>query len=119
MSEPEQGPNKRRTERKPIELQVEYKRLNTFFSDYTKNISKGGTFIKTKNPLDVGTVFVFRLLVPSLGTPFELRGVVKWTQETGNEPGMGIEFVFESEESRRALQETVEKLMSESIGQRG
>jgi len=37
--------DKRQTERVPIELKVEYKRLNTFFSDYTKNISKGGTFI--------------------------------------------------------------------------
>src|SRR5690348_1888069 len=32
--------------RVPIELKVEYKKLNSFFADYTKNISKGGTFIK-------------------------------------------------------------------------
>ena len=30
-----------------ITLRVDYKRLNTFFADYTKNISKGGTFIRT------------------------------------------------------------------------
>ena len=46
---------RRREARAPIELKVEYKRLNTFFYDYTKNISKGGTFIKTEKPLDVGT----------------------------------------------------------------
>ena len=40
--------------RSPIELKVEYKRLNTFFADYTKNISRGGTFIKTARPLPVG-----------------------------------------------------------------
>ena len=57
--------DKRQTDRVPIELKVEYKRLNTFFSDYTKNISKGGTFIKTKRPLDIGTEFVFQLHVPA------------------------------------------------------
>ncbi|HKO52206.1 MAG TPA: PilZ domain-containing protein, partial [Polyangiaceae bacterium] len=45
--------------RAPIELKVEYKRLNTFFADYTKNISRGGTFIATDKPLPVGTDFVF------------------------------------------------------------
>jgi hypothetical protein len=49
--------DRRREQRAPIELKVEYKRLNTFFYDYTKNISKGGTFIKTDKPLDIGTVF--------------------------------------------------------------
>ncbi len=48
----------------PIELRVEYKKLNTFFADYTKNICKGGTFIRTKKPLDVGTIFLFQLCGP-------------------------------------------------------
>ena len=39
----------------PIELQLDYQRLNTFFADYLKNISRGGTFINTKKPLPVGT----------------------------------------------------------------
>ena len=46
--------------RTPIELKVEYKKMNTFFADYTKNISKGGTFIKTDRPLPVGTEFLFK-----------------------------------------------------------
>jgi type IV pilus assembly protein PilZ len=41
--------------RAPIELKVEYKRINSFFADYTRNISKGGTFIKTTKPLAIGT----------------------------------------------------------------
>ncbi|MEZ4272259.1 MAG: hypothetical protein R3C68_12780 [Myxococcota bacterium] len=32
--------DKRESPRAPIELKVEYKRMNTFFADYTKNISK-------------------------------------------------------------------------------
>ena len=58
--------DRRREARAPIELKVEYKRLNTFFYDYTKNISKGGTFIKTEKPLDIGTIFLFKLMLPTI-----------------------------------------------------
>ena len=63
---------RRREQRAPIELKVEYKRLNTFFYDYTKNISKGGTFIKTDKPLDIGTVFLFKLQLPAQAAPLAL-----------------------------------------------
>ena len=43
--------DRRESARVPIELKVEYKKLNTFFADYTKNICKGGTFIRT--PLEL------------------------------------------------------------------
>ena len=62
---------------RPIELKVEYKRLNTFFADYTKNISRGGTFIKTSKPLPVGTEFLFKLFVPGRGEPLTIHGEVQ------------------------------------------
>ena len=49
------GSDRRLEQRAPIELKVEYKKLNTFFADYTRNICKGGTFIKTARPLPVGS----------------------------------------------------------------
>src|ERR1041385_6980995 len=61
--------DRRSNGRHPIELKVEYKRLNTFFADYTKNISKGGTFIGTDKPLDIGTELVFALSIPPLREP--------------------------------------------------
>jgi type IV pilus assembly protein PilZ len=57
----ERWDEKRELDRAAITLRVDYKRINTFFADYTKNISKGGTFIRTTKPLDVGTDFVFVL----------------------------------------------------------
>jgi uncharacterized protein (TIGR02266 family) len=75
--------DRRRETRAPIELKVEYKRLNTFFYDYTKNISKGGTFIKTEKPLDVGTIFLFKLMLPSQSAPLALRGEVRWVVKDG------------------------------------
>ncbi len=110
----------------PIELKVEYKKLNTFFADYTKNISKGGTFIRTRKPLDVGTEFLFRLSVPSLVEPLSVRGQVMWVVregepppagiEPGHDPGMGIRFIYDDDEQRRTIEGIVERLMISSLG---
>lgn len=104
--------------RAPIELKVEYKKLNTFFADYTRNISKGGTFIKTRKPLDEGTEFVFKLVVPKLPEPLAIRGAVKWVvRDDGKESGMGIRFIYASDEERRRVESVVERLMIDSLGQ--
>ncbi len=116
---------KRRFPRTPIELKVEYRRLNTFFADYTKNISRGGTFIKTLKPLKVDTMFIFKLFVPTLDVPILLKGKVKWIvnpgEETpGEQPGMGIKFSYEGKEGilkKQEIESTVEKLMIDSLGQ--
>lgn len=105
----------------PIALKVEYKRLNSFFADYTKNISRGGTFIRTNNPLAIGTEFMFHLQVPSLEAPLALKGKVQWIvpeeeATEDQEPGMGIGFVYESEADRDRIANTVETLMIDSLG---
>lgn len=132
MAEPS-GSERRVHPRRHIELKVEYKRLNAFFSDYTKNISKGGTFIRTTKPLSVGTEFVFKLFVPKLEEPLRIRGEVKWvvTEEdcarakdqegaeadSSLDPGMGIRFVYRDHEERREIERIVERLMIDSLGQ--
>jgi len=107
--------------RHPIELKVEYKRLNSFFADYTRNISRGGTFIRTAKPLDIGTVFMFKLVVPKLAEPLALRGKVQWTvsqaDATEDQPsGMGIGFVYKTEAERGKIESLVEGLMVDSLG---
>jgi len=106
----------------PIELKVEYKRLNTFFADYTRNISRGGTFIGTERPLPVGTEFVFALGVPSMDKPLKLRGKVIWTTSTAdatkaNPAGMGIEFQYKDEDERIGKEAAVEELLTRELGE--
>jgi type IV pilus assembly protein PilZ len=116
------APENRQATRAPIKLRVDYERMNSFFADYTKNISKGGTFIKTVRPLPIGTAFVFSLSVPALSEPVQLTGEVTWVltpevaQKKGEDPGMGIRFVFEVEGSRKQFESLVERLMEESLG---
>jgi type IV pilus assembly protein PilZ len=108
--------------RAAIELNVEYKRLNTFFADYTRNISKGGTFIRTDRPLDRETEFVFALTIRGLSEPLRLRGRVKWIVSTDDATpdspaGMGIEFQYADDAERLATEAIVEKLMATELGE--
>ena len=121
MSGDDQDDDRRRVQRTPIELKVEYKRLNTFFADYTKNISRGGSFIATEKPLPVGTEFVFALGVPGFSAPLRLRGKVIWTTDAedatkANPAGMGIEFQY-SEGERAEKEAAVERLLSAQLGE--
>src|SRR5580765_3762259 len=119
--EDESWSDRRAAQRAAISLRVDYKRLNTFFADYTKNISKGGTFIRTTKPLDIGTEFVFVLTVPepkleNAPVRLELTGEVKWviseSEATDTKPaGMGIQFVFKDESERRRVETFVADLM--------
>jgi type IV pilus assembly protein PilZ len=118
-----EGRERRQHIRAPIELKVEYKKLNTFFADYTRNISKGGTFIKTDRPLPVGTEFLFRLVIPKLVQPVEIKGEVIWTNEPGHlthpevpESGMGIRVIYRDTHHREDFEQMVEKMLRESLG---
>jgi len=127
--EEEDGGERRGEDRAPITLRVDYKRLNTFFADYTKNISKGGTFIRTTKPLATGTEFMFVLSLPG-PTPeaketvvLELRGIVKWVvpeAEANDEKpaGMGIQFVFADDAQRQAVESVVSGMMHAALGPR-
>ncbi|HTL32250.1 MAG TPA: TIGR02266 family protein [Kofleriaceae bacterium] len=116
---------RRTTTRRPIELKVEYKRLNTFFADYTKNISRGGTFIKTGRPLPVGTEFLFKLFVPGRAEPLTIHGevqrIVTDTDVDGDgtpDQGMAIRFVYREGDPQAEIARVVEGLMTESLGAR-
>jgi len=107
--------------RRPIELKVEYKRLNTFFADYTKNISRGGTFIKTSRPLPVGTEFLFKLFVPGRLRPLTIHGEVQRIVSDVNgtdERGMAIRFVYREGDPQDEIARTVEGMMTNSLGPR-
>jgi type IV pilus assembly protein PilZ len=122
----ENGDDRRNEDRAPITLRVEYKRINTFFADYTKNISKGGTFIRTTRPLAIGTEFMFVLSVNAATSEeralqLDLKGVVKWivaeADATADLPaGMGIQFVFADDAEREAVQSVVAAMMNEALG---
>lgn len=69
-------------------------------------------------PAQLGTEFVFTLTIRTVAEPLKLRGRVKWVvsveEATADQPaGMGIEFLYASEEERHSTEAIVEKLMGQ------
>lgn len=105
--------NRRKGERIPVEVKVDYRTVGSFITDYTKNISRGGLFIRTSLPLDVGERVRLRITVPDGDVPFALDGVVKWVSTIRDRekhpPGMGIEFVDFDDGVREQLERLVSR----------
>ncbi len=107
--------HKRVRPRVPIEIRVEYKRVNAFISDFTRDISGTGLFIRTEHPLEIGTECLFTLQVPGLQA-ITLRGVVRRAVAEGEELGMGVELLFDDDAEKQALTDVVDSLMVEHLG---
>ena len=96
--------------------------MNSFFADYTKNISKGGTFIKTPRPLEIGARCQFTFTLPALSDPLVLEGEVtrivkpEDAQQRNEDPGMGVRFVFRDAAAQKEFADLVEKMMADSLG---
>lgn len=101
----------RRSPRIPADVKVDYRTVGSFITDYTRNISKGGLFVQTSLPLEVGERVRLRLTLPGGDAPFGLDGVVKWVSTLRDKdkhaPGMGIEFVDFDEHTKQRLEALV------------
>ena len=122
MGLPNEG-ERRLESRESIELVVRYQRMNTFFADYAKNISRGGTFVATLEPLPPDTEFVFSIGVPELSDPLSLRAKVMWTTvpEAASKvhpAGMGIQFQYQDADERRRTEGVIERLLVNQLGPR-
>jgi uncharacterized protein (TIGR02266 family) len=94
------GEDKRRHPREPIALVVEYEGADDLAGDYTANLSRGGTFVRTTREFAAGDDIDLCLSFPGLLDPIPLRGVVRWTRDDEDECGVGIEFVGRDEVDR-------------------
>jgi uncharacterized protein (TIGR02266 family) len=100
---------KRRQLRTGVTLLVEYEGADELLSDYTDNLSSGGTFIATARELEVGSPVRLALSFPGLLEPVAVDGVVRHVRE-GEESGVGIE--FDEGEGRQKLAEVIERIRS-------
>ncbi|MFH0903134.1 MAG: TIGR02266 family protein [Pseudomonadota bacterium] len=103
--------DRRREARVPLTLRVEYNTANQFLTDYTENVSRGGTFVLTDRCLPVGTPLEASLSFPGLIKPFTLCGTVKWVR-TGpdGERGVGVQFDSLSPEVASNLDTLVQRI---------
>ena len=114
--------DRRQSPRESVELVVRYQRMNAFFADYVKNISRGGTFVATEEPLPIDTEFTFSLAVPELGEPLSLRAKVMWTTPPAvatkvHPAGMGIRFQFRDAAEQARTEDLIERLLASHLGE--
>jgi uncharacterized protein (TIGR02266 family) len=86
---------KRKFERIAKKLKSEVLSDQGFTFSKIVDISKGGLFISTPEPLREGSHINLSLQIPS-GEAIELKGIVKWIRQDeipGERAGMGIEFI--------------------------
>lgn len=86
--------SERRAPRLPISLKVAYRTTGAFLVAYSVNLSKGGIFVETDTPLEVGEHVQLAFEVPGAGA-LSVEGVVAWVRqqsEDGLPGGMGIQF---------------------------
>ena len=73
-----------------------YEDHDGFVKAYSGNISQGGLFIKTKNPLATGEEFMLKLKLPGISDPLKIECKVIWTRKREEDikrpPGMGVKF---------------------------
>ena len=115
MSEDDKGTQPvRKSERLQHELLVAYKTVDGFITDWAVNISKGGVFINTRNPLAVGSLVRLIVSLPDAAFPFDLTGrVIRVHPADPNSdqvPGMGVEFVDIDEDKKARLANFVDRL---------
>ena len=93
--------------RVPIRILVEYEDLDDFLSDYSSNVSLGGMFVSTDEPLDIGTRFRLRFRIPERPKAVETYGEVRWVNAPGDplNSGMGIAFDELTPMDKRAVEE--------------
>jgi type IV pilus assembly protein PilZ len=91
---------------------VDCESRDTFLYANITNISEFGIFVRTQEPLEVGTRLILRFNPPGSDEPFVLQGQVQWVNAVrmladNPNPGMGIRFVELTSDARDRLIDTV------------
>jgi uncharacterized protein (TIGR02266 family) len=77
-------------------LALSYQDHTGFVKAYTGNISQGGLFIKTKQPLETGEDFLLKLTLPGISNALNIKCKVMWARKSQLDikrpAGMGVKF---------------------------
>lgn len=104
--------NRRSSERVDVHWSVDCETEDTFLYAAITNISEMGIFVRTTEPLAVGTTVILRFAPPHESEPFVLGGTVQWVnalrpRESNPNPGMGIRFATLTPADRERIVDTI------------
>jgi molecular chaperone DnaK len=111
-----EGPHDKRSgQRTPVGLLLKLScgTVDEFVEKFASNISRGGIFIRTRDPKPVGTVLTFELRLHGGEAVVKGHGVVRWVQAESPgahppaAPGMGVQFLDLDARSRDVVERIV------------
>ena len=112
----------RKDKRAPVSLKVRFKSatVDEFIEHYCKDVSRGGIFIKSSQPMPVGTLLKFQFQLKDESQLIKGVGRVVWTRNEDRAgpdrpAGMGIKFIKMDNESRVM----VDRIIAASEGSTG
>ena len=96
------------------QINQEFETIDEFISEYVTNISQGGVFIRSKNPLPVGTkvTLKFSVILDDFET-VEGEGEVVRVDNTPGNTGMGVAFTRLTAESKELIDAIVARREAE------
>ena len=109
----------RGNDRVPVQVRVDLRSEDTFFTGFSENISEGGLFIATEAPHEIGDELDVDLSLMGGGHKISQRVIVRWirpSEAAGGLPaGMGVQFINLTEHEKMALQEFVDSRIKDTL----
>lgn len=104
---------KRDDPRTLIKIKIDYEAEGAYLYDYSHDLSEGGIFLQTDNPLEVGETINLKFILPEVLEEIETTGEVTFSNPSGVEgltAGMGVKFVGLSEEQLAHIRDVIDKI---------
>ncbi|HWM86851.1 MAG TPA: TIGR02266 family protein [Kofleriaceae bacterium] len=101
-------------DRVPFCVRVQFRNASSLLIAYSVNLSRGGVFLETEEPVDLGSEVTLQLEVPRAG-PVLLSGRVTWRRAQADKDGpvgIGVEF----EDMVDTLGELIDSLVTQFSG---
>ena len=98
-------------------LEVRYYHRQQFLKEYTENISQGGFFIATGEPLEIGAEVRIELVIPDLAAVLPVTGRVayrldeKGAAALGSSPGIGVQITAIDPRTDETLRSYVQRIL--------
>lgn len=96
-----------------VTINHEFASVEEFIAEYVSNISRSGAFIKTRQPLDVGTKVNLRFTV-IMDDVETIEGIGEIVRVQTSPPGMGVVFVTLTSHSQDLIMKLITRRRSAS-----
>ena len=106
---------RRRSQRAPVTVRIEYATVDALFSDFTRDINEGGIFVETDEAVPLEEKVELKLRLPGSSEVVHARGRVVRVELAGpgSAAGIAIEFDQLDRDARDMINRAVRSLRNE------